>query len=131
MSLEQAIHERWATDFLLASVLPVERLTTGAARGETSLPYVVLSRRENQVVARTSSGTSIQRAIMRFAIWAADLDQAKQIAQAVGRRFERAEFALSTGDVLNMQRSLEIETQADDGSWHLESDYVVIHSQGS
>jgi hypothetical protein len=126
MSLEQAIHERWATDFLLATVLPADRLSTGAARGNTSLPYVVLSRRENQVVTRTSSGTCIDRAVMRFSVWSADLDEAKEIAQAIARRFERVDFPLGAGSVLNMQRSQETETQADDGSWQLELDYVLI-----
>lgn len=127
MSLEQAIHNRWATDFLLAGLLPHDRLSTGAARGDTSLPYVVLSRRENQVLARTSSGTSIDRALMTFAIWSADLDQAKEIGRAVAHRFERVDFPLDEGSVLNMQRLREAETQADDGSWRLEIDYAVIH----
>src|SRR5262249_28368694 len=127
MSLEQAIHERWATDFLLAGILPADRVSTGTARGETSLPYVVLSRRENQVVARTSSGTSIDRTVMRFTIRSADLDEGKDIAHAVAHRFERVDFALDHGNVLNMQRTQETESQADDGSWRLELDYVVIH----
>ncbi|HVU87348.1 MAG TPA: DUF3168 domain-containing protein [Pirellulales bacterium] len=127
MSLEQAIHNRWATDFLLAGLLPAERLSTGAARGETSFPYVVLSRRENQVLARTSSGTSIDRAVVRFAIWSADLDEAKEIARAVAHRFERVDFPLDEGNVLNMQRLQETETQADDSSWLVEIDYTVIH----
>jgi len=129
VSLEQAIHERWATDFLLSSVLPAEQLTTGAARGDTVLPYVVLARRENQALLRTSSGTTIDRAVMRFTIWAADLDEAKRIAQAISRRFERTDFALASGSVLNMQRAMETESQADDGSWRLEVDYAVIQRQ--
>jgi hypothetical protein len=127
MSLEQAIHNRWATDFLLAGLLPQDRLSTGAARGDTSFPYAVLSRRENQVLTRTSSGTSIDRAVLSFAIWSADLDEAKEIARAVARRFERSDFPLDEGSVLNMQRLQETETQADDGSWRVEIDYAVIH----
>jgi Protein of unknown function (DUF3168) len=126
MSLEQAIHERWATDFLLASVLPEERLSTGPARGETTLPYAVLTRRENQVVARTSSGSSIHRAVMRFTVWSADLDEAKQIARAIGRRFERSDFSLDDGSVINMQRVQEAESPADDGSWQLDLDYAAL-----
>ena len=131
MSLEQTIHERWATDFLLAATLPAARLTTGTARGDTTLPYAVLTRRENQILTRTSSGTSIDRTIVRFAVWAAGLDQAKLIAQAINRRFERSEFTLDEGSVLNMQRSMETESQADDGSWRLELDYVVLVSTES
>ncbi len=127
MSLEQAIHERWGTDFLLAADLPVEKLSTGAARGETSLPYAVLARRENQPLARTSSGTSIDRAVLRFTIWTADLDEGKRIARSIARRFDRADFSLASGAVLNMQRSLEAETQVDDGTWRLDLDYVVVH----
>ena len=59
MGLERAIHERWATDYLLCALVPVDRLTTGVPRGDTSFPYVVLTRAEDQVLARTSSGTSI------------------------------------------------------------------------
>lgn len=127
MSLEQAIHERWGTDFLLAADLPVDRLSTGAARGETTLPYAVVARRENQPLTRTSSGTSIDRAVLRFSVWTADLDEGKRIARSIARCFDRADFALASGAVLNMQRSLEAETQADDGSWQLDLDYIVVH----
>jgi len=127
MGLERAIHERWATDYLLCALLPVAQLTTGTARGETNLPYVVLTRAEDRVLVRTSSGTSIDRVVLRFTVWAASLDQAQEIAQAVARRSDRADFALPDDGVLNMQRAAATQSQADDGSWRLEVDYAVIH----
>ena len=130
MSLEKAIHERWGTDFLLSAALPVERLSTGAARGDTTLPYAILTRRESRVLGRTSSGTETTRSFVRLSVWSADLDQAKNIAQLINHRFDRVEFPLVAGRVLNMQREQNAQEQADDGSWRLDLDYVVITDGG-
>ncbi|MBI2826708.1 MAG: DUF3168 domain-containing protein [Planctomycetia bacterium] len=131
MSLEQAIHERWASDFVLTAGLPVERVFTGNACGDPPLPYAVLERRENQVLARTSSGTSIDRAVLRITVWTADLGQGQQILRAVAGRFDRAEFDLAAGRVLNMERLAESQSQQDDGAWRLEMDYAVIHRRNA
>ena len=59
MTIEGAIHARWAADSSLNTALPVERLFTGEARGNPALPYAVLQRGEERMLARTNAGARI------------------------------------------------------------------------
>ncbi len=126
MDLEQAIQQRWASDFVLSQALPAQRFYTGAAAGDVELPYAVLSRRERQVVTRTSSGTSVERQVVRFTLYASRWEQGQAIRQAMHRRFERADFVFDEARVLNMQRVAESDAQQGDGTWQLETDYAVL-----
>ena len=58
MSVERAIHELWSADFRLSTLAPATRVFTGPAAAGVELPYVVIARRANRPLVRTSSGTA-------------------------------------------------------------------------
>ena len=125
MSLEQAIHLRWQNDAPLAALVPVTRVFTGKAVGSPVLPYVVLTRRATEPIDYTSSGTRIARAVMRIDVIDDDLDDAKAIGVEMLRLFDRADFAMAVGTVLNMQLRDLREEMHDDASWCLSVDFDV------
>ncbi len=125
MSLEQAIHLRWQNDAPLAALVPVTRVFTGKAVGSPALPYIVLTRRAVQPVDYTSSGTRIASAVMRLDVIDDDLDNAKAIGVEMLRLFDRADFAMTAGTVLNMQLRDLRKAMHDDASWCLSIDFDV------
>ena len=127
MNLESEIHRRWAADFTLASLVPVDRVFTGAAGGAPALPYVVIERLKVEPKARTSSGTTIDETGLRLNIWAAGLEQAQAIARAAAARLERADFPVAEGRVLDVLLSDERHQRQPDGGWHIALDYRLIH----
>ena len=127
MNLESEIHRRWAADFGLASLVPVERVFTGVAGGAGALPYVVIERVIVTPKARTSSGTTIDETTLRLNIWAAGLEQAQAIARAAAARLERADFPLAEGRVLDVLLTDERHQRQPDGGWHVALDYRLIH----
>ena len=92
MSLEQAIHARWAADGTLTALIPAARFVTGKALGGLSLPYAVLSRVGQQQVTRTSS-RRVAHVRIRFDAFSADLGTLRQVADAVEARFDRQSFS--------------------------------------
>ncbi|MHB1033230.1 MAG: DUF3168 domain-containing protein [Pirellulales bacterium] len=129
MSIEQALHQRWATGAPLAALVPPSRFWTGSARGRQEMPYVVLERVQTAPTARTSSGTVICETLVRFNVWTRDLDLGQEIARRIAARFEGAALATAEGAVLNMRRAKEDQRGEPDGVWHLALDYVVIHQE--
>ena len=126
MSIEQAIHLRWQNDAPIAALVPVSRVLTGMAVGSPALPYVVLSRRATEPVDYTSSGTRITRVAMRLDVIDDDLDSVKAIGDEILRLFDRADFALTVGSVLNMQLRDLREEMHDDAAWRLSVDFDVM-----
>lgn len=125
MSLEAAIHDRWESWPALAALVPAERVVTGAARGEMSLPYVVLVREQEAAPVRTSSLTEVSETMVRFEIRTVELGEGKTIAQAIRQRFNRQGFALAAGTCLVMQWNSETEQAASDGTWRVAVQYVA------
>jgi hypothetical protein len=125
MSLEQAIHLRWQNDAPLAALVPITRVFTGKAVGSPVLPYVVLTRQATEPVEYTSSGTRIAKAVMRFDVVEDDLDDAKATGIEMLRVFDRANFAMTAGTVLNMQLRDQREAMHDDASWCLSIEFDV------
>ncbi len=125
MNLEQAIHQRWVCDFALCAALPAARLFTGQAPGTTAAPYAVLTGRGRQSLARTSSGTILERELVRLTSWTATLAAGRRIGQAIAARFDRSDFDLDDGRVLNMERTNEAAQQQEDGAWRIDFDYAV------
>lgn len=125
MSLERAIHERWASDVALSAALPAARLFTGQAPGGAAAPYAVLNGRGRQTIARTSSRTVIERALVRITCWTSTLSAGRQIGRAIAARFDRSDFDIDDGRVLNMERLNEEAAQTDDGAWRIDFDYAV------
>ena len=125
MSLEAAIHDRWAGAAALVALLPAAAVFTGAARGNVSLPYVVLVREGETPRTRTSSLTEVSEIVVRFEIYAAELDVGKAIAEAIRVAFNRQGFALAIGTCLVMQGTSEQEQPAADGTWMVTASYLA------
>lgn len=125
MSLEAAIHDRWASAAALVSLVPAARLFTGAARGDVQLPYVVLVREAETQRTRTSSLTEVNDIAVRFEIYATELDAGKAIAVAIRAEFNRQGFALPLGTCLVMQGTSEQEQPAADGTWTVTASYLA------
>lgn len=123
MSVEQAVHERWSTTFDLSSLVPPERVFTGAAFGDPALPYVVVERQGNAPLLRTSSGRTIEETLLRFHVWTTDLEQGKQIAREAALAFDGDRLQLRRGNCLAVRRVAEGERLEDDGAWRLSLDY--------
>ena len=125
MSLEQAIHERWAASAALSAVLPAERLKTGLARG-TGIPYATLSRKPGRTVFRTNAGDALDRVPLVIRVWHSQFDAGQAIAQEVKAAFDRAELALDGGDrALDMLRGGESVVQHEDGIWEWAIEFSV------
>jgi hypothetical protein len=110
---------------MLSTALPAARLFTGQAPGSAAAPYAVLSGRGRQLLVRTSSGTAIERALLRITSWTTTLAAGRQLSQAIAARFDRSDFDLDEGRVLNMERLNEEATQNDDGAWRIDFDYAI------
>lgn len=124
MSLEQAIHSRWASDASLIALLPASRFTTGKALGGAALPYAALSRQGVQDSVHTSS-RRVDAIHVRFDVWANDLTTGKQVSDAVKARFDGQSFTEGGVNVLRMRNVDVTEVRADDGTWRLTLDYVA------
>ena len=125
MSLEQAVHQRWAAAGALASLLPIENLTTGISCGE-SLPYATMVRKKGRTSLRTNAGATLEEVILRFNVWHDDHDAGRDIADEVKAAFDGAGFSLSSGaSVIRMRRTEEGSSQSDDGTWHFVLEFLV------
>jgi Protein of unknown function (DUF3168) len=129
MNLESEIQRRWAADFRLLGLVPVERVFTAVAAGSPALPYVVIERRKTKPKVRTSSGTTIDETKLRLHIRAEALAAAEEVARAVAGRLERADFPLAEGRVLDIVLVDQSHQRAGDGTWLLALDLQVTHSQ--
>ena len=125
MSLEQAVHQRWAATGALASLLPVENVTTGLARGD-SLPYATIVRKQGRTTLRTNAGATLEEVTLRINVWHDDHDAGRDIAEQVEAAFEGADFALSSGErAIQMRRTDEQGSQRDDGIWRFAIEFLV------
>ncbi len=125
MSVEKAVHERWATHLPLNDLLPSGRLYTGGQLGAPVLPYAVLTREQSVALGRASGGVEYVHTTLRVRIVSASLDEAKQVKQRVLERFDRTHFALVDGTCLNMQWTRNDEQLHRDGMWEVSVDFMV------
>ena len=117
MSLEQAIHRRWAADAALAALLPPERFTTGRASAGL-LPYATLARRSNRAAWRTAAGDRLDETEVAIHVWHEDYDAGRAIAGRVEALFDRAAFDMEGGArVVQMRRLDDDAAQGPDGVW--------------
>lgn len=125
MSLEQAVHQRWAADPALAAMLPPERFTTGRA-SEGPLPYATLARRSNRTVWRANSGDRLDETELAVHVWHGDYDAGRAVAERVRAVFDRAAFGLASGArVVQMLRRGDDAAQGPDGVWRFTLVFVV------
>ncbi len=125
MSLEQAVRLRWAAAGALASLLPVENVTTGIAHGD-SPPYATVVRKRGRTTLRSNAGATLEEVTLRINVWHDDHDAGREIAEAVKATFDGADFTLSSGEsVIQMRRTDEHGSQLDDGTWRFVLDFLV------
>lgn len=125
-SIEAGIHQHWGNYKPLSDLVPESRVFTGEAKGEPAFPYVTIQREGDSGNERTSSGTYLESATIRFHIWDEDLDRAKRVATAVREHFNRAGFEWPGGAVQDMKPTNEIEFQEPDtGTWHATRDFIT------
>lgn len=125
MNLEQAVHQRWAAVGALASLLPVENVTTGLARGD-SLPYATIVRKQGRATLRTNAGATLEEVTLRINVWHDDHDAGREIAEQVETAFDGIMFASSSSNrVMRMRRTDEHGSQRDDGIWRFTLDFLV------
>ncbi len=125
MSVEQAIHTRWAADPALASLVPPARLITGPPLAPLPLPWAML---ERTGPARVRGGSHYQVVELELAIsiWHAELAGAKAIAAALAGNLHGASFASSEGTILRVVTAHQRETRAANAAWHLTQTFALL-----
>jgi hypothetical protein len=131
MSLEQAVHQRWAATGGLAALLPVEKVTTGLARGG-SPPYATLVRKRGRAALRSNAGATLEEVSLRINVWHDDHDAGREIAEEVKAAFDGADLALSSpARAVHIRGTDERDSQRDDGIWRFTLDFLVqVHLPG-
>ena len=117
MSLEQAIHQRWADNAALASLLPVERFTTGRCVG-VAKPYATIHTLKRQPKLPTNAGNAVEEVTLYISVWHDDFDVGEQIVEYVEAVYDRAAFNLPDDSALVRMREVSLSTiQKQDGGW--------------
>ena len=93
MSLDQAIHERWAESGELSALLPAERLTTGRAFGDKK-PYATIESLVRRPALATNSGNVVKAVSLNLCIWHDNFDEGENIVECVQTVFDHAVFNL-------------------------------------
>lgn len=117
MTLEQAIHQRWAHDAALAALVPAEQVTTGRS-SRAALPYVTILRERAETTLSTNAGDTLEAITLSMHVWHRDYDAGRAVSDRVQAAFHRSSFVLADGRrVLQMRRVQETAVQHPDGVW--------------
>lgn len=117
MTLEQAIHQRWAADTTLAALVPAEQVTTGRS-SRRRVPYVTILRERARAAVRTNGGDTLHEITLRMNVWHADYDAGNSVLDQILAVFDHSSFSLSdSGRVLHMRRIQDSVQQHADGLW--------------
>jgi hypothetical protein len=123
MNLAQVIHQRWAADAALSSLLPASRVYTGMSIDPTR-PYAIITRQTDRPVACFNDGSTVDRVGVRVQVFHDAYDAGAAVVHQIKLAFHLAEFALSGSDkVFTMQRSNDSEHQNEDGVWQFVVDF--------
>jgi len=125
MSLEQAIHVRYAADAALTALVPAARFVTGQALDGAALPFITLKRTGWKPAARTST-SRVEEVAARFTIHSDDLEVIKSIVAALDARFDGASFTAAGIVVTRMRKQNHREQRSGDGVWSAEEDYAAL-----
>lgn len=126
MDVEQAIHQRWASDHQLTALVPAELFVTGRAEGVDQLPYVILQMPQRRTRINTSQ-TAIEETQVEFNVRTASLQEATEIIKRLRRRFHRQSFPLAQGACLVMQHDVDRWVAEDDGVWSAVAAYTMLN----
>jgi hypothetical protein len=105
MNLAQAIHARWAANERLNGLLPADRLITGQVPDDdrrTALATLLIT--GGRLLGCANDGSSVDELTVRLRVYHPDYDAGSTIVDALLAVFERADFDLAGGRVVNMQR---------------------------
>ncbi len=117
MSLEQAIHQRWAANAALSALLPPERLTTGRSGGGDK-PYATLLAAERRNALATNAGNAIREVEIELCLWHDGFDAGEEIVEYVQAVFNMATFELPDGSAtVRMREASMTASQEADGVW--------------
>ena len=117
MTLEQAIHQRWAADMTLAVLVPPEQVTTGRS-SRRHVPYVTILRERSRTTVRTNGADTLQEITLFVNVWHADYDVGSTVLDQILAVFDHSSFTLSdSGRVLHMRRIQDSVQQHADGLW--------------
>ena len=117
MSLEQAIHQRWADSTPLSALLPAERLTTGRSGGGEK-PYATIQGLQRQSKLPTNAGNTVKEVSVELCLWHDDFDAGEQIVEYIPVVFDRAVFNLPDDSAVVRMREVSMSaTHKKDGIW--------------
>jgi hypothetical protein len=125
VNLEQAIHARWAATPSLESLLPAQRLRTGAFHGK-GRPYATLERKTSRTAFRTNAGDALDEVALSIHVWHDSCDAGRAIVHEIQAAFDRSDFDLGGGDrVVQMRRTADTAKQHDDNVWQFTVEFSV------
>jgi len=125
VTVEQAIHQCWASSATLAALVPAERVSTGRSIG-AAVPYVTLLRERTRTALRTNAGNTIEEITLRINLWHDDHDAGRAAAEQIRAAFDHASFDLADGSrVISMRRVSESAFQHADGLWQFSLRFLL------
>lgn len=125
MTLEQAIHARWAASPSLEALLPAQRVRTGTFHGD-GRPYATLERKAGRTIFRTNAGDALDEVALAVHVWHESYDASLAIAGQVKAAFDRSQFDLEGGDrVVQIRRTGDVARQHDGGVWQLTVEFSI------
>lgn len=125
MTLEQAIHARWAASPALEALLPAQRVRTGAFHGD-GRPYATLERKAGRTVFRTNAHDAVDEVLLAVHVWHESYDAGLAIVREVKAAFDRSQFDLDGGDrAIQVRRTAESARQHDGGVWQFTVEFSV------
>jgi len=120
MSLEKAIHERWAADQKLREWLPPDRLFTGLA-SHGQIPYGTLWRRGSRTLWRTAAGDLLEEVQLALRLWHGQYDRLRPLVDHLRRLLDRSSFELDEGGrVTALLVDRQRYRQEPEGHWQAE-----------
>ena len=125
MSLEQAIHQRWADSASLSALLPVERLTTGRSGGGEK-PYATIQSLKRSKTLPTNAGNTVEEVSIDLCLWHDDFDAGEQIVEYIQAVFDRAAFNLPDDSAVVRMREVSMSaTHKKDGNWRWKIEFLA------
>ncbi len=116
MDLEQALRNHWANSVALSSLVPVDRVFTGAAQPEAQLPCVSLNVNREDTVVQTSHNL-VYRIRVIWEIAAKTFEQARSVGQIIRTEYHQQTFSTGSEEALWL-RFLECQDErTEDWFW--------------
>jgi len=116
MTLEQAIHRRWAACPPLIQLLSADRFKTGRSSSARA-PYAALHREKTRTVCRTNDGR-LDEVGLRIDLWHEDYSAGRAVVCQIDAAFDGCSFPMDAGQrLLALRRTGQFQHQHDDGLW--------------